>query len=43
MWRRRLAKSYNEQLAGFIRAYQKLHPGPVAMHRVAVWACEEGL
>jgi hypothetical protein len=43
MLRRRIAKSYNDQLVGYIRAYQKQHPGPVGMHNVAAWICKQGL
>ncbi len=43
MLRRRIVKSYNDQLVDFIRAYQKQHPGPVRMKNVAAWAYQQGL
>ena len=43
MLRRRIAKGYNEQLVGFIRVYQKRHPGPVRLSAVAQWAFRKKL
>jgi hypothetical protein len=41
--RRRIAKSYNDQLMAFVEAYQKLHPGAVGLLSVAKWAHDRGL
>ena len=43
MLRRRIVKSYNDQLVDYIRAYQKRHPGPVRMNKVAAWVYQQGL
>jgi hypothetical protein len=43
MLRRRIATTYNDQLMGYIKAYQKQHPGPARMSQVAAWVCQQGL
>lgn len=43
MLKRRIAKTYNDQLVDYIKLYQQEHPGPVRMDQVADWVCQQGL